>query len=466
MKLDTSMIKKIEFLGNDEISANLENWKITPSSSDCYLAVEQAVNSLAGAIILKQVVLNKENLEKCNEDKKELTFNQFIRVDKNFFKSLNSNEMQSILKKCSNIAIKVVYCGTSYSISAQKLLQGYFFDQILFGSFKKYKLTCVSNQLQFTLPKLEYPFVVGCLIALTEKNPDNFKMWSFTCLALALIGANYFGHPEMEKHLIKEISDQKPFWARDLSIAVEHLFLYNKRELIPLLMKKNGLILQDVNDELKNDSQVVSAACENNPNAIQYAGAAIKDNRAFMLPLVQRNGLLLQYASEELKKDLKFVSAACQNNPGALQYAHHDFIRKSSLDMISLVEQNGLLLQYASDDLKNDDEVVFNACQNNPTAIQFASDRMRDSDRTMRYLVLHDSLLLQYASDRLKDNLRFVEFACKNNAEAIQFASDTIRGNRAFMVPFIRENKSTLKYATDKLKDDPIFVSTVMQVID
>ncbi len=464
LKLDTSIIQKIEFLGNDERSVDLENWKITPSHSDCYSAVEQAINSLAGAIIFKQEVLNKENLAKCSEDTKELIFNQFTSVDGEFFKSLNSNEIQSILKKCANIAIKVVYCGVSYSISAQDLLQGYVFDQMLFGSFKKDELTCISNQLYFTLPALECPFVAACLKALVEKNSDNFKMWSLLSLTLALLGADYFGHPEMEKRLIEEISYQKTPTMDDLLKAIEHLFLYNKRELIPRLIKKDGLALQYVNDELKNDSQVVSAACENNPYAIQYAGADIQGNREFMLSWVSQNGLLLRCASDALKNDFKIVSAACDNNPYAIQYAGAG-IQGNREFMLSYISQNGLLLQYASDALKKDLEVVFIAYRNNPQAIQFADDSIQGNRTILLSFVSKMIPSPQYVGNGLKNDLDFAPVTYKSAPNAIQFNSDRLQDYEAIM-PVMEQNKSLLQYTTDIFKDNPTFLSTLMQLID
>ncbi|MGR3951550.1 MAG: DUF4116 domain-containing protein [Chlamydia sp.] len=414
LKLDTSMIQKIEFLGNDEGSADWGNWKITLFHSNYYSTIERAISSVTEAIIFKQEVLNKENLAKCNEGKKELIFSQLTSIDEEFFKILNSNEMQSILKKCSNIAIKVVYCGTSYSISAQNLLQCHFFDKILFGSFKKYELTCISNQLQFTLPESEYPFVVVCLEALVERNSDNFKMWSLLSLTLALLGTDYFGHPEMEKRLIQEISYQKTPPRKDLLKAIEYLFLYNKRELIPLLMKKDGLALQYVNDELKNDFQVVSAACENNPYAIRYACYELRNNREFILHLLRKNRLLLKYASDDLKNNFEIVSAACGNFPYAIIDAS-DEIRNSREFMLPLLQKYGLFLEYASDGLKNNFEVVSAACKKSPYVLQYASDNVRSNREFMLSLVQQDGRFLQYASDILKNDPEFVSAACKND---------------------------------------------------
>jgi hypothetical protein len=62
-----------------------------------------------------------------------------------------------------------------------------------------------------------------------------------------------------------------------------------------LLVSTNGLELQNVNDNLKNNYKVVIEAVANNPNAIQYASSTLKND--FNLNYIQqrRFGWSLMY---------------------------------------------------------------------------------------------------------------------------------------------------------------------------
>ena len=51
---------------------------------------------------------------------------------------------------------------------------------------------------------------------------------------------------------------------------------------------------------------------------------------------------------------------------------------------IENVKQEGTLLEFASDELRDDKEVVLEAIHNNPEALEFASDRLK-GDREVVY---------------------------------------------------------------------------------
>jgi len=77
------------------------------------------------------------------------------------------------------------------------------------------------------------------------------------------------------------------------------------------------------------------------------------------IKLVQNDGLNLQNASEELKSDPKVLEAVKQNGR-ALQFASADL--KGDKDVVlAAVQQDGESLQYASQELQRDPEVVLAA---------------------------------------------------------------------------------------------------------
>ena len=52
--------------------------------------------------------------------------------------------------------------------------------------------------------------------------------------------------------------------------------------------------------------------------------------------------------------------------------------------VLNTVKENGKLLEFASDTLKNDREIVYEAVKNNPEALEFASDTLK-GDRQIVY---------------------------------------------------------------------------------
>jgi hypothetical protein len=68
---------------------------------------------------------------------------------------------------------------------------------------------------------------------------------------------------------------------------------------------------------------VVLAACDRNGWALEYASAALKDDREVVLAACNQdwNGRALMYASDAMKDDREVVLAACNQDGYALQYA-------------------------------------------------------------------------------------------------------------------------------------------------
>ncbi|MGR3952371.1 MAG: hypothetical protein QRY74_05700 [Chlamydia sp.] len=223
--MDTSIIQEIIFLGHSKTVPHWQEWKIILSSSNLQSSIEQVISSLARIIILEQKSLNEENVAKCRNPQEELSFSRIIGIDEYFFQSLGIDEIKSILKECPNIVIKMIYNSVSYSISISKLLKSHFFDQMLFGGFKREKLTCVSGQLQLILSNDPDPLIDSYLQALEVKNPDDFKKWSLSSLVLSYLGANYCEHEEIEEFFVQQISLKEINSKEEIQETIEQLSL-------------------------------------------------------------------------------------------------------------------------------------------------------------------------------------------------------------------------------------------------
>jgi hypothetical protein len=88
-----------------------------------------------------------------------------------------------------------------------------------------------------------------------------------------------------------------------------------------------------------------------------------------VLAAVNQFGLSLFYASEELKSDKEVVLAAVKQNGNALLYASDD-IKSDKEVMLEAVIQDENALYFVSDDLKSDKDVVFAAASQDLYAIR------------------------------------------------------------------------------------------------
>tara|TARA_B110000263_G_C15267318_1_gene491752 strand:+ start:409 stop:1206 length:798 start_codon:yes stop_codon:yes gene_type:complete len=79
--------------------------------------------------------------------------------------------------------------------------------------------------------------------------------------------------------------------------------------------------------------------------------------------------------------------------------------------MLKAVKIDGEALQYASDTLKADREVVLEAVKNYGTAIRYASDSLKTDRELVLEAVKNDDSMLKYATEELQNDPELIKFA-------------------------------------------------------
>ena len=160
---------------------------------------------------------------------------------------------------------------------------------------------------------------------------------------------------------------------------------------------------------------------------------------------LRTNGLLLEFASDSLKADEDVVIAAIKENPRALLFISfklHDNIKV----FIAAVTQNGYLLEWAPDTLKDNEDVVLEAVNNKGSSLRFASDRLKDNEQVVLTAVKQDGLAIDYTSDKLKGNERIVLAAVEQYGPALTWASDELQIDPKTIFTAVTLNEQAKQY--------------------
>lgn len=97
---------------------------------------------------------------------------------------------------------------------------------------------------------------------------------------------------------------------------VDKSLLNNKDFIMDAVKVTVGIAIEYTSDELKKDADVVLASLSRvNINALETAGAEIRDNKDFMMKAVAIRGDALYYASDRLKDDVDIVKTAIAHDP-------------------------------------------------------------------------------------------------------------------------------------------------------
>ena len=241
--------------------------------------------------------------------------------------------------------------------------------------------------------------------------------------------------------------------------------LRNKHDLVIPLLKKDGMILAHASDRIKNDEYFIDIAINQNTCAFQFAGPKITNNKDIMTKYLKKDGILLKYASDNLKKDQELIEIAAKSNADAAQFAITDNIKIKESETSKLIRelnQNGIALQYESDNIKNDQYFVNIAMTQNIEAFKDAGPDTLEN-KAIQALIFKD-----INQDNISDRRKLI-FSNKNvinnkkfSIEAIKLnlipdlLPDSWKNDLLIMLELVRKDVKYFCYAIDSLKNSPV----------
>lgn len=298
------------------------------------------------------------------------------------------------------------------------------------------------------------------------------------------------------------------------------------REIVLAAATKDGMIMEHASEEHQDDKEIVLKAIANQPHALQFASPRLREiilgyglasmdkymghDEKTVLAAVLGSGLALEYATEDFKSNKRMVLTAVRKVGKALQFASENLrkdpevvlaaIRSDNEDDVACavetspcileftpqdaalppvnMRQNGLLLEYACGEAKQNKEVVLEAIRESPSALQFASPELRmrigniglgvdvwkgDDREIVLAACSLDGLALEYVSTEFQNDPAIVNMAMRTTPNAIQFASDWLKTDRATILTAVSLDGNTLEFACKELQNDKDVVMRALQ---
>lgn len=159
-------------------------------------------------------------------------------------------------------------------------------------------------------------------------------------------------------------------------------YIESKEELVEAL-KKDDWAFKSASPSLTKDKEAILIAIESNPFSVMENADKefLKNNIEIVFEAVKRDLETLVLATDILsnkKSDLRKITS----------YA---------------VNKNGYTLSFASEELRNDRQIVLDAVKNKPLALGFASERLQ-KDKELLSLSLNDPKMLSYMCEDYFDD--------------------------------------------------------------
>ncbi len=224
--------------------------------------------------------------------------------------------------------------------------------------------------------------------------------------------------------------------------------LLQNREILLAAAKGNGMLLGYASIQYRNDPEIVGAA-------------------------VGQWGEALQYASNELKNDLTIVTKAVKQEPVSVRFAgaelqnNKEIYKKICLTAVSM---NGVVLNYISKELLEDEDVVLAAATKDGRALKGIYDstnleakKMLGNMKIVSAAVSSWGASLEYADQALKDDRGIVENAVKSIGWAIKFANKKYQNDKPIALLAVKNNIQAFECLSYSLRGDPDVVELALK---
>jgi hypothetical protein len=144
-----------------------------------------------------------------------------------------------------------------------------------------------------------------------------------------------------------------------------------------------------------------------------------------VMKTVEEDGLKLEFLDEIFRNDIDVVLAAIQENPYALEYASLD-CRNNPLVVIPALEADYDVYKYVGRDFKIDRNTALNLVKEDGLRLEYLIYAYKDDEEIVRLAIQQNPVALSLASPRLKKDVDFVLDNIRGQEWAIENADSSI----------------------------------------
>lgn len=246
-------------------------------------------------------------------------------------------------------------------------------------------------------------------------------------------------------------------------------------DLILAAVRQNGLTLEFASENLKNNSRIVSAALSQNLLAYKFMGTQMWNDKQIMRDLVNKDGSLItnSLVSDEIRGTPGIVLNAIKQNPGliAKMYQNSSINEVMTVDMldnplvaIELVRNEGRFLKRLNSQMRANSEIVQAALKNNGMSLEWASKDLRDDRSTVLFALDNNAAAHHYMGETLWRDRDIVKRVLNDDGMQLQKLADDFRKDRELVRIAINQNSRASEFMDSKFWSDPEIVKKLVNM--
>lgn len=214
--------------------------------------------------------------------------------------------------------------------------------------------------------------------------------------------------------------------------------------------------LEKIAENLMADFDIALAAVRQDWRALRWIHKDLRANEDIVAIVVEHNFMCITKSMEELPIEQPIVLRIVKQNWEV--FAHLSEALRSDKEIAhAAIAQNWRALEYAGEAGKKDPEIVMEACKQDPRAVLKAPSQLNHKG-VMRIVLSKEGMLLEQAGEEVKDDAKLVQLAVADNWHALQFASENVRGMKDVVLPAFKQDPSltVMDWTAPSLRRDPV----------
>ena len=221
--------------------------------------------------------------------------------------------------------------------------------------------------------------------------------------------------------------------------------------------------LEKIDEELLADFDIALAAVRQDWRALNWIHKDLKQHEEIVNVAVEHNFLCITKSLQELPIEQPLVLRIVQQNWEAFAHLSEE-LRSDKEIAYAAISQNWRALDFAGESRKNDPDIVSQACRQDARAVMMAPS-MLGHKGVMSIVVAADGMLLEKASAEVKEDPAIVKIAVAQDWHALQFASEHVRGLKDVVFPALKNDPSltVMDWTAPSLRCDPVVMLEFLQ---
>lgn len=198
--------------------------------------------------------------------------------------------------------------------------------------------------------------------------------------------------------------------------------------VLKAIEKTNGRILQAVSKWYKDDEEIVCAALKKTPNALEWVSLKLLDNKSMVSLAIEQDGKQLIWASYELMQDQELINKALLAKDPLDISLYVQTLRnaeKGDIDIPKLTAELELQSIALHGGCLTDKMTIIEKMNQYGVSIQFPirqTEELANDKEFALFMVNSNGMLLEYFSDEIRRNKIIVDIAVRQNPDASKFS--------------------------------------------